>query len=87
MRQKVFDHAPQVGQHIVVPVTDDSDILVPKPTRAMIIRVLPCIRVLPTIDFNSEAKTGTVKVQRIRPDRMLPSELETVDLTSTKCLP
>jgi hypothetical protein len=62
VNQKVLDHALQVGQHIVVPVTDDSDIFVGKPTRAMIVSVLPRFCMLSTIDFDSEAKVGTVEV-------------------------
>jgi len=80
---KVLEHTLQIAEDIVVPVSDDDDFLLRKKTRATVICSLSLHGMLPTIEFNGERKAWTVEIQREWTDRMLSSELQTIELTTT----
>lgn len=80
-----FKHACNVCQHVVVPKSQDSIIVIGKPFVANgIARV---VSVLPSIDLNDEATVSADKVDGVRTDRLLPNELIAVQPAQPEPIP
>ena len=80
MREKIAKHAFQVQQNVIVPIANDHHPFLGEPARAAVISLLPLFGMLSTVDLNREAETRTIEVKRKWSDRVLPSEMKTVEL-------
>jgi len=80
-----FKHAGHVAQHVVVPKSQDSIIVVCKPFVAN--RVARVVRVLPPINFNDETTFTANQVDRIGTNRLLPNELAAIEPARSKSVP
>jgi hypothetical protein len=87
MSDQVGKHTLQIVEDIVVPIPDDCDISFREKTRAERVRLLPLRGVLTAINFDGEAKTRTVEIERERADRVLPSEVQAIELIAAKRTP
>lgn len=71
-------HRLRLRQDLVVPETEDSYPLSGKKSLSfLIVSQFARFTVLSTVQFDCEPRLVTVKVQDIRIDRVLPTELET----------
>ena len=80
-----FKDACHVAQHIVVPETQHSIIVIGKPFVANGIACV--ISVLPAVDLNYEPTVTADKVDRIRADRLLPHKLIAVQSARPEPIP
>ena len=87
MREKIAKHALQVQQNIIVPIANDHHAFLGEPARTAVISLLPLFGMLSTVDLNREAEARTIEVKRKWSDRVLPSEMKTVELIAAKCTP
>jgi len=78
-----LEHPLGIGQHVVVPETDDTITPRRQPTRARV----AVIRVLPAIDLDDELRLGAEEVGDIGAERMLTAEAETFELFSPQARP
>ena len=84
---EVSQHALQIIEDFVVPISDDCDIFLGEKARTTSIRLLLLRGMLPAIEFDGEAETRAVEIERKRSDRVLPSEMQAVELVATKRTP
>jgi hypothetical protein len=87
MREEIAEHARQVRQDVVVPVSNDRHSFVREPACATVIGLLCLFGVLSAVDFDGQTQARTIKVERVRPDWVLPSKMKTVELIPAKCAP
>src|SRR5579859_6000164 len=87
MCEQIAQHAFQIRQHLVVPVTNNRDALLRKPLLAAIIGLLPLLGVLSAVDFDRQMETGAVKVDGVGADRMLLSKRKAAELIAAQCVP
>ena len=86
-REKILQNALQIRENIVVPIADNHDALFRKPACPSFIGTDPPFGVLSAVNFNRKPEAHAIKVERIRPDRMLSSELMTIELAPTQRTP
>jgi hypothetical protein len=79
MGEKIAEHAVQVRQHLVVPVTNNGDALLRKPLRPVIIGLLLLLGMLSTVHFDRQT-TRAIKVDDVPADRILFSKRKAVEL-------
>jgi hypothetical protein len=87
MPQKIAENALQVRQNIIVPVANDHDAFIRKPMRAAIVGLLHLFGVLPAVDLDRQAEARAIEVDGEWSDRMLPSEMKTIELIAAKHTP
>jgi hypothetical protein len=87
MRDKVAQHALQIRQHIVVPISNNRDAFLSEPLCAAIVGLPALLRVLPTIHFDSKTKARAVEVDGVRADRMLLSKGRAGELVAAQRAP
>jgi hypothetical protein len=87
MSEKITQHTRQVRQDIVVPIPNDRHAFVREPTGAAVISLLPLFGMLSAVDFNCEAEARAVKINRERSDRVLSSEMKTIELIAAQRVP
>ena len=87
MREKIAKHARQVREHIVVPIANDHHAFLGEPARTAVISLLPLFGMVPTVDLNRETEARTIEIKREWSDRVLPSEMKTVELIVVKRTP
>jgi hypothetical protein len=87
MPKKIAEDALQVRQDIIVPVANDHNALLSKPSRAAIVGLLHLFRVLPAVDLHRQAEARAIEVDGEGPDRMLPPEMKPVELIAAKRAP
>ena len=85
--EKIAEHTGQIRQHIVVPVPNDSHAFLGEPARTAVVSLLLLLGMLSTVDFNGEPQARAVEIKCERPDRMLPSEMKTIELIAAKRAP
>jgi hypothetical protein len=70
---QLFQNAEEIFDHVVVPEPDHSDS--PASKKSGSCRIISNARgMLPAVQFDRELQGGTVKIQDIRANRMLPPE-------------
>jgi hypothetical protein len=87
MAEKVAEDSLQIRQDVVVPIPDNHNAFVSEPMCTAIIGLLLSFGMLSVVNFNGEAEARTVKVKRVRPDRMLPPEVKAVELVAAQRVP
>jgi hypothetical protein len=87
MRDKIAEDTRQVRQDDIIPIADDDYAFFGEPLRAAVVSLFSLLGMLPTIDFDREAQARTIEVERKWPDRVLPSEMKTIELIAAKCVP
>ena len=87
MPEKIAEDALQVRQDIIVPIANDHDAFVCKPTRAAIVGLLHLLGVLPAVHFDRQAEAGAIEINGEWSYRMLPPEMKTIELIAAKCTP
>src|SRR5439155_8998924 len=80
MREKIAKHALQVREHIVVPISNNHHAFLGEPARTTVISLLLLFGMLSTVNLNRETEARTIEIKRKWSDRMLPSEMKTVEL-------
>ena len=80
-----FKHARHVAQHVVVPESQDTVVMIDKPFVAN--HVVRIVCVLPSVHLNHQTKLTANKVDRIRTDRLLSDEFVPVQRTRSKASP
>ena len=80
-----FKYTCHVGQHVVVPKSQDSVVMIGKPFVAGNVALV--VSVLPSVDFNDETSFAAHKINRVRPDRLLPNELVSVQPARPQSIP
>jgi hypothetical protein len=80
-----FENACHITQHVIVPETQDSIVVVSKPLVAS--RIARVVCVLPSVHSNDEATSPADKIDRVRTDRLLPNELVAVQSARPKPIP
>ena len=76
-------HTFRVGEHVVVPETDDTIALRLDPAGAGLV----ILRMLSTVDFDNELDLGAKEIDDVGSQRMLASEAETFELSSAQVRP
>jgi hypothetical protein len=87
MGQKITEHAGQIRQDVIVPVANDCHAFLSQPARAAIVSLFLLFGMLSAVDFNGEPQARAIEIKCKWPDRMLPSEMKTVELIAAKCTP
>ena len=87
MSDKIIKHPGQIAYDVVVPVPDNRDALLGKPAGATFVGWFLLSSMLAAIEFDGEAQAGAVEVERERPNRMLSSEMEAIELIASKHAP
>ncbi len=87
MREKIAKHTLQVQQNIIVPIANDHHAFFGEPARTAVISLLLLFGILSTVDLNREVEARTIEVERKWSDRVLPSEMKTVELIAAKRTP
>jgi hypothetical protein len=77
----------QISEDIVVPVANDRGAFLRKKARAAFVCALLLRGMLPPVDFDGEPKAWAKEIKCEWSDRMLPSELQTIELAAAKCTP
>jgi hypothetical protein len=77
----------QIPEDLVVPVPNDRYVFFRKPQRAALVCVLLLCGMLSAVEFDGQPKAWAKEVKRKRPDRMLPSEQQAIELAAAKRTP
>ena len=87
MSEKIAENALQVRQDVIVPIANDYDAFICKPTRAAIVGLLHLLGVLPAVHFDRQAEAGAIEINGEWSYRMLPPEMKTIELIAAKRTP
>ncbi len=87
MGEKIAKNTRQIRQNVVVPVPNDHHAFLGEPVGTAVISLLLLFGMLSTVDLNCEAEARSIEVKRKWSDRMLPSEMKTVELITAKRTP
>jgi hypothetical protein len=80
-----FQYARHVAQHVVVPESQDSIIVLRKPSVANYVTRI--VRMLSAIDFNDEPMLAANQVDRVWSNRFLPNEFVAIELARSQPVP
>ena len=80
-----FKHPRHVGQHIVVPKSQDTIVVSQEPFVSE--HIVRTVRVLSSVYFNDEAAFPADKIDGVWTDRLLPNKLESVELARPQPIP
>jgi hypothetical protein len=80
-----FQNTRHIAQHIVVPESQNTVVVIGQPFVADYIAGI--FRVLATIHLNNETSFTTNKINRVRPDRLLPDKFVTIEATRPEPIP
>jgi len=86
MLQDHFHDSVNVVEHIIIPESQNHETLTTKPVIAMAI-VIRLLSMLPAVHFDNQPCFQTYKIDDVVSQRLLASELVTIDLPETKLLP
>jgi hypothetical protein len=82
----VFQHTLNICHDLVVPIAQNTETFGFQILRSLPIR-LPLVRMLPSVEFYNEEPRRAAEIHNVGTDRMLPSELETTELSGSETLP
>ena len=85
LRQHGLEDSIHILNHVVVPEAQSAIAMIAKPLVANYVAFV--LGMLSAIDFNGKAEARTIEVKRKWSDRVLPSEMKTVELITAKCTP
>jgi len=85
--EKIAEQTRQIRQNVVVPIPNDSHAFLGEPAGTAVISLLLLFGMLSTVDFNGETQARAIEIKRERPDRVLPSEMKTIELIAAKRAP
>jgi hypothetical protein len=80
-----FKNAGQIMQNVIVPESQDAIVVVSEPFVANC--VAPAIRVLSAVNLDNKAGVATDEVDGIRPNRLLPDKLVSIQSPGAKIVP
>ena len=72
---------------IVVPIADHRNVLLGEPASPSFVCQPSLFGMLPAVNLDHKAQTGTIEVESERTDRMLPSEMKSAYLIATQRMP
>ncbi len=80
-----FKNAVDIGQHIVVPKSQDAIAVIDEP--AITDTVMLAVHMLTAVDLDDKSSLATNEVCNIRSDRLLPNEFEPIDRARSQPIP
>jgi hypothetical protein len=86
VRKKIAEHALQIRQHVIIPVTHDGDAPLGKPLRSPIVGAF-AFSMLSAVDFDSEAEARAIEIDGVWSYGMLLPERETIELVAPQRAP
>ena len=80
-----LQHASHIGQHIVVPESENLVVVIGKPLVSE--HIARVVGMLPPIDLNNNATLPANQIDRVGTNRFLPNKFEAVEPASAKTVP